>query len=329
MDLNELIESIDIVEYISQYVELNEKNGEYWGLSPFSDERTPSFSVRREENNFYCFSSGIGGNVFTFVRFYNSCSAKEAVEILKQYAGVDGEEYKAKKKLATTLVCKKFASKPKKRKKESGTSRIYPDDHMDTYETNYEKMSVWEEEGISRASMRRFQVKYDSYSNRLVYPIRDLDGNIVNIGGRTLDPDFKQKGMRKYTYFSGWGEMSVIYGLFENLEEILNKKEIIIFEGCKSVLVADTWGIKNTGALLTSHLNPNQMKILAKLGVKVVFALDRDVDIRKDHNISKLKNYVNIEYFYDKDRNLGEKDAPVDKGLEVYKHLYSTRKRLR
>ena len=61
MDLEELIDSIDIVEYISQFVELEEKNGEYWGLSPFSDEKTPSFSVRSENNTFYCFSSGIGG----------------------------------------------------------------------------------------------------------------------------------------------------------------------------------------------------------------------------------------------------------------------------
>ena len=59
MDLEELIDSIDIVEYISQFVELEEKNGEYWGLSPFSDEKTPSCSVRRENNTFYCLSSGI------------------------------------------------------------------------------------------------------------------------------------------------------------------------------------------------------------------------------------------------------------------------------
>lgn len=52
VDLEELIDSIDIVEYISQFVELEEKNGEYWGLSPFSDEKTPSFSVRRENNTF-------------------------------------------------------------------------------------------------------------------------------------------------------------------------------------------------------------------------------------------------------------------------------------
>lgn len=61
MELSELIESVDILEYISQYTEFTEKNGEYWGLSPLKEEKTPSFSIRKEENNFYDFSSGVGG----------------------------------------------------------------------------------------------------------------------------------------------------------------------------------------------------------------------------------------------------------------------------
>ena len=89
-------------------------------------------------------------------------------------------------------------------------------------------------------------------------PIRDEAGNVIAFGGRTLEPEWKEKGLRKYTYFAGWGEMDVIYGLYENLKYILEKREIIIFEGCKSVLLSHSWGIKNTGALLTSHLNPTK-----------------------------------------------------------------------
>lgn len=327
MELEELIESIDIVEYISQYIELEEKNGEYWGLSVFKDENTPSFSVRRETNSFYDFSSGIGGNVFTFTKYYNKCSAKEAVEILKKYAGCEGGSVSPRKKLAATLTCKKF--KPPKQTKKVSKVTIYPEDCMDKYEKRDDKLAVWETEGISKDSLTKFQVYYDSFSNRLVYPIRNIRGQIVNIGGRTLDPDFKAKKLRKYTYFSGWGEMDVIYGLYENMESILEKREVILFEGCKSVLVADSWGIHNTGALLTSHLNPNQMKILARLGVRVVFALDKDVRVRDDHNIAKLKRYVSVEYFWDREDLLDEKDAPVDKGLEVFKKLYGQRLRYR
>lgn len=327
MELEELIEEIDIVEYISQYVELEEKNGEFWGLSPFKDENTPSFSIRKETNSFYDFSSGVGGNVFTFVKHYNQCSAKEAVEILNQYLGCDGESAAPRKKLAATVACKKF--KPLKQHKKVSSVKIYPDDCMEKYEKKDEKLAVWEAEGISKESLNRFQIHYDSFSNRLVYPIRNVKGQIVNIGGRTLDPDFKEKKLRKYTYFSGWGEMDVIYGLFENMQAILDKREVILFEGCKSVLVADSWGIHNTGALLTSHLNPNQMKILARLGVRVVFALDKDVRVRDDHNIEKLKRYISVEYLWDREDLLDEKDAPVDKGLEVFKKLYEQRLRYR
>ena len=123
--------------------------------------------------------------------------------------------------------------------------------------------------------------------------------------------------------------MDVIYGLFENIDEIIKKKEVIIFEGCKSVLLADTWGTHNTAAILTSHLNPNQLKILARLGCRVVFALDKDVRIRDDHNIKKLKRYVNVEYIWDSSDALGDKDSPVDKGQEVFEQLYRSRLRYR
>lgn len=327
MELNDLIENINIVEYLSQFIDLEERNGEFWGLSPFTQEKTPSFSIRENPPVFYDYSSGIGGNVFTFVRHYNNCSAKEAIEILKKFIGFDGEMQAPRQKMSATMTCKKFAT-PQRRQKQSAIT-VLSEDYMERYEKRPDKLAVWKQEGISEASLERFQVCYDGFSDRLVYPIRNIDGEIVNIGGRTLDPDWKEKKLRKYTYFHPWGTMETIYGLFENLEYILEKKEVILFEGCKSVLIADTWGIKNCAAILTSHLNPAQMKILAKLGCRVVFALDKDVRIRDDHNIKILKNYIDVDYLWDRADLLDDKDAPVDKGVEVFKQLYAERLRYR
>lgn len=325
MELEDLIQSIDIVEYISQFVDLEERKDEWWGLSCFNEEKTPSFSVRKDPPVFYDYSSGIGGNVFTFVKHYNKCSSKEAIDILKKYAGFNGGIQTPRQKMSATLTCKKFAT-PKRNKKQSATT-ILDGNYMERYEKRTDKLSIWEQEGISRESLDRFQVAYDGFSDRLVYPIRNIDGEIVNIGGRTLDPNWKEKKLRKYTYFHPWGTMETIYGLVENMQYILEKREVILFEGCKSVLLADTWGIKNVGAILTSHLNPSQMKILAKLGCRVVFALDKDVRIRDDHNIRILKNYIDVDYLWDKADLLEDKDAPVDKGLEVFKQLYAERLR--
>lgn len=325
MDLDELISSIDIVEFLSQYTELEEKNGEWWGLSPLKDENTPSFSVRQDPPVFYDYSSGGGGNVLTFVKLYYKCSGREAVDRLKKYVGCNGDILSPKTRLPATMTCKKFA-KPRSTNKAS-VAKVLPDDYMNRYEKRWGKLKTWEDEGISKDSLNRFQVYYDSFSNRLVYPIRNMSGKIVNIGGRTLDPQWKEKGQKKYCYFYSWGTMDTIYGLSENMEYILEKKEVILFEGCKSVLIADSWGIKNCASLLTSHLNPHQMKILAKLGCRVVFALDKDVDIRKDHNIKKLKRYVNVEYLFDRDNLLDAKDAPVDKGVVIFQKLYDERRR--
>lgn len=327
MELDELINSIDIVEFISQFVELEEQNDEYWGLSPFRDEKTPSFSVRREPPVFYDFSAGLGGNLFSFVREYYHCSNREAVEYIKKYAGVDGEVFVKQEKMAATKTCRRFM-KPKHNQKPC-TATVLPDNYMERYEKRDDKLDVWRQEGISDASLDKFQVYYDGFSDRLVYPIRNIEGKIVNVGGRALDPEWKSKGQRKYCYFYSWGTINTIYGLAENMDSIKEKGEIILFEGCKSVLLADTWGIHNCGAILTSHLSPNQMKLLASLGFRVVFALDKDVVIQDDKNIQKLKKYVNVEYLYDFQNKLDEKDAPVDKGVELFNGLYRQRYKLR
>lgn len=326
MDVEELVHSVDIVAYIGQFVDLEEKNGEWWGLSPFKDEKTPSFSVRSDPP-FYCdFSSGSSGNLIGFIKQYNRCSGREAVEILKEYAGITGEIEGVPERLAATKSFRRFL--PDKPSKPPGKSTVLPSDIMERYEVRPDKLAVWENEGISKASMEKFCVRYDPFSNRIVYPIHDKDGNIVNIGGRTLDPDYKERKLRKYTYFYGWGTMNVIYGLWENLESVLKKREIILFEGAKSVLLADTWGISNTGAVLTSHLNPSQTKLLACLGCRVVFALDKEIKPSQDKNIRKLSHYVGTETLIDRENLLDEKDAPVDRGKEVFERLYAGRIRI-
>ena len=329
MEIPELLAKIDAVDFLSQYTELEERGGEYWGLSPLADppEKTPSFSVRRETGKFYCFSTGHGGSLITFLKLYHHISGYQAVEILKKYAGLDGETFHVREKLAATSVCQRFC--PKNELKKPLINKPLPENCMEKFEWRPEKLKIWEDEGISLESMQKFQVRYDSFSDRIVYPVRNADGKPVNISGRTLDPDFKEKGLRKYTYFYPWGgAMNVVYGLWENREEILAKKEIILFEGCKSVLLADTWCVRNTGALLTSHVSQYQLRILAKLGVRTVFALDKDVDIFEDRQIKLLKRYLNVEYLLDTDDLLGPKDAPVDRGKEVFLKLYQQRRRM-
>ena len=328
MDAKELMESIDIVEYLSQYVQLEQRGEEWWGLSPFKDEKTPSFSVRPETGRFFDFSSGIGGNALTFTKYYFGCTGREAYERLADYAGLTPDQIEKRRKLSATSVCRQFSELCDAKKAASPT--ILSPDIMLRYDENPGKLKIWTDEGISPEILRKFEVKYDPFSDAIVYPIRDFDGSIVNIGARTLKPDWKEKGLRKYSYYYKWGgSMNVIYGAHENLDAIRSKKEIILFEGCKSVLKAASFGVENCGALLTSHLNPGQMRLLIRLGCNVTFALDKEVNIRKDHNIAKLLRYANVFYFYDRDGLLDEKDSPADRGVEVFQKLYEGRLRYR
>lgn len=322
MTLPELIDSVDILGYISQYVEFEEKNGEHWGLSPLKDEVTPSFSVRAETQKFHDFASGKGGNILSFIRAYHSCDVGQAANILRAYCGDKGVVAPSRK-MEATLVAKKFA--PRKRTTKISTATILPDSYMERFRWAEDKLVVWEDEGISADTLRYFGVSYDDFSNRIVYPIRNLDGKIINVSGRTVDPDWKELKLRKYTYFKSFGTLDLIYGLYENIQAIKEKNEVIIFEGAKSVMLSHSRGVLNTAAILTSHLNQNQLKILIKLGYRVVFALDKGVDIKQDENIKRLKQFVKVEYICDASNYLEDKMSPVDRGQEVWNGLYERR----
>lgn len=324
MTLSQLIESVSIVEYISQYVELTEKNGELWGLSPFCEENTPSFSVREEQGFFYDFSSGKGGNILGFIKEYHKCNTSQAADMLRVFCGEEGESGNpSNQRMCATLVAKHFT--PAKREPKKSTAKILPPNYMERYLIDLEKLNIWEREGISLSSMEKFQVRYDDFSQRLVFPIRRPNGEIINVSGRTVDPQWKEKGLRKYTYFQSFGVLDTLYGLWESEKNIQEKREILVFEGAKSVMVANSWGFHNAVAILTSHVNPQQLQIFATLGCRVVFALDKGVDISTDKNINKLKRYAKIEVVVDQQNFLQDKESPVDQGQEVWKTLYERR----
>jgi len=324
LELREIIDSVDIVEYIGQYLELEERNGEFLALCPFHSENTESFTVTPSTQLYCCFGCKAGGNVLTFIQNYHKCDFSKAVRMLKEFANITDDYVDLR--LSATKTIKKF--KPSKSRKPDVKHKILSPDIMIQYEKELDKLKIWANEGITYEVMEKYQVRYDPFSNRIVYPIRDLNGNIISIKGRTLDPDFKAKKLRKYTYFEKIGDLDTIFGYYEHLQDILNKKEIVLFEGEKSVMLAESWGITNTAAILTSHLNPFQLPILIKLGVRVVFALDEEVNITEDENIKKLSRFVEVEYIKDNDHLLDEKAAPVDHGQDIWERLYEGRKSL-
>lgn len=329
MEASEIIESVDIVEYISQYIALEQRGREWWGLSCFTDEVTPSFSVDPEKGVFMDFSSGKHGNLASFVMEHDGVSIAEAIRILKRYAHItetdDGRPGHVR--LEATRVAKRYREKI--RKPPRMTAKPLPKDCMNKYEFRRDKLQAWVDEGIGWQTLRRFQVRYDAFDDRIVYPIKDFDGNVISICGRTCDPDYKVKKLRKYTYLQPLGSLNTLYGFSDNRQAIIDAQEIILFEGAKSCMKAYEWGFKNTSALCTSHLSLNQLRFLIGLcsfnRVTVVFALDSDIDIRQDENIRKLCGYARVEWIRNRDGLLDPKDSPADQGREVFENLYQRR----
>ncbi len=326
LTIEEILSIVDLVDYVSQYTDVEERNGEYWALSPLTSEVTPSFHIDSDRTTFYDFSSGKSGNVISFIQAHDHCSIGTAIDIAREYAnGQTTGDHPCLQRIVACRVARKFAQK---KTEKVCTAKPLPDNYMDMYEIAGSRADIWRNEGITDESMERFQVRYDGIQNRLVFPIRDIDGKIINVSGRTLDPDFKKKNLRKYTYYQKFGALTTIYAFSDNHDSYLEQGEIILFEGAKSVMIADSMGVRNTGAILTSHLNRAQVKILIKLGCRVVFALDKDVDIKEDSQIRLLKHYVPVEYICDTGGLLDRKMSPVDAGPVTWKVLYQRRWRL-
>ena len=131
MTWEELLEMVDLVEYASMYVDLEYKNGEYWGKSPFQEENTPSFSIRQEVQLFNDFSSGKSGNIYNFIMEYNHVDFPQAVKILKDYLNVvDEDRYVPKPQIVKVL--KQLTKKDKKEK--IIERKILPSNYMDKYQ---------------------------------------------------------------------------------------------------------------------------------------------------------------------------------------------------
>lgn len=330
MEVSDILEAIDMMEYMEQYCDFEERGGEFWALSPFKEENTPSFSVNPYKGFWYDFSAGLGGNLIDFVMKYHKVGLVDAINMLKKYAGITDKGGVTHKRLTAAKIAKKFrySEKPKK----LNVSKVLPDNAMAKYEFRKDKLKLWADEGISWEAMKHFNVMYDALDNRIVYPVKNLDGEIISICGRTCDPDFKAKHMRKYTYYQAIGTVDTLYGYSDNLESIMEQGEIILFEGAKSVMMAWGWGIKNTSAILTSHLSDNLFMSLVRLAsywnIRIVFALDSDVDITLDANIMRLCSYARVEWVQNRCNLLEDKDSPADKGETVFRKLYQERRRL-
>ena len=292
----------DIVDVVSQYVKLTRKGSSYFGLCPFHNEKTPSFSVTPAKQMYYCFGCGAGGNVFNFVMEYENYTFGEALSYLAQRAGVELPkiEYsreakeKAERKALLLEINKKAAqyfyyqlrreggksayqyltgrglSEETIKKFGLGYSDKYSDDLYKYMKAKGYSDELLRESGLFNADERRGM--YDKFWNRVIFPIMDVNNRVIGFGGRVMG-DGKPKYLNS-PETKIFDKSRNLYGL--NVARTTRKNHLILCEGYMDVISMHQAGFTNAVASLGTALTSGHASLLKRYTQEVLLLYDSD-----------------------------------------------------
>ena len=329
--LRELEDKVDLLEYAQTSFDFR-KGGDdaYFCHCPLHVDKTPSLKISKNRNVFHCFSCGKGGGLLSWLMNIEGLSFNDAVDKICRLAGEDVKNLKVSSAMKFYQDIKRSTDAalivPNQIER-----KILPVSAIEKFSSDLPQ--EWIEEGISPEAMKKYQVRIDYDSNRIVYPVWDNQDRLIGFKGRTRFKDYKALKIQKYMNYTKLGTVDYFGGMKENRRNIEARGEAIIFEGVKSGYKAYSWGVDNWLSSETSALNKQQVIVLLQAGIKnVVIAWDNDVSWDKIVEKTKtLRNFANVYAIRDTNGLLGKKEdkmSPVDKGREVWERLYAERKRI-
>ena len=187
----------------------------------------------------------------------------------------------------------------------------------------------WIDEGINYETQQRHRIRIDNYGKRIIIPIYDSKGNLINLKGRTTVANFDELNIPKYIYYYELGTNDFFWGLHleDHIRAIKEQNEIIIFESAKSVMKSEEHGIYNTASIEAGNINvAHQLPLILALHCNVILAFDKDKTFKEVMiEAGYFKNYTNVSFIYDKSNLLTGKDSPIDKGKDIFMKLYENR----
>lgn len=303
---DEIIEEVrsrnDVVDVISQYVKLTRKGSTYFGLCPFHNEKTGSFSVSPNKQMYYCFGCGAGGNVFTFLMQYENFTFGEAMEALAERAGVElpKQEFSAAQrqeadKRARLLEINKEAAKYffmllrgergkhamnyfKKRELSEDTIKKFGLGYSDQYSDDlyrYLRSKGYEDEILKESGLVTIDERrggYDKFWNRAMFPIMDVHNKVIGFGGRVMgDGEPKYLNSPETKIFD---KSRNLYGL--NLARTTKKPQLLLCEGYMDVIALHQAGFDNAVASLGTALTSGHANLLKRYTKDVYLTYDSD-----------------------------------------------------
>ena len=299
-EIERIRKSANIIDIISSYIPLTQKGKNYFGVCPFHEDHSPSMSVSEEKQIYKCFSCGAAGNVFTFVSEYENVKFLEAVKIVADKCGIpfSGVIQKEKPKKFTQeyeimnlalkfyqnnlnskegLLAKEYL---KKRDLDENVIKEFDlglalsgDVSLNKLLTN-KKYSL---DGLLRLGLVNQNNGYvnDVFQRRVMFPIHDLEGNVVGFTGRIYE-DTNQAKYINSKESDIFKKGQILFNYHRARPEIKRKKEVILVEGNMDAIRMYASGIKNVVALMGTSLTKDQVNILKNLRAKIILMFDND-----------------------------------------------------
>jgi DNA primase len=304
--INQIFDTADIVEVISDFVTLKKSGTNYKGLSPFSNEKTPSFMVSPAKGIFKDFSSGKGGNVVGFLMEHEKLSYPEALRYLANKYNIaieekelTAQEIQHKNERESLMAVTAYATTyfESQLQTEEGKAvghsyfrnRGFRDDILKKFELGYspEKRTAFTEEAGKNGYKKEYLVKtglsierdqyiFDRFAGRVIFPIHSLSGNVIGFGGRTLKSD---KNIAKYLNSPEsdiYHKSRVLYGLFQAKKTIVSAEHCLLVEGYTDVISMHQAGIENVVASSGTALTTEQIRLIKRFTENITILYDGD-----------------------------------------------------
>lgn len=297
--LEDLVAQSDIVDVVSSYVQLNKRSGSnLFGLCPFHNEKTPSFSVNREKQIYHCFGCGKGGGVISFIMEVENLSFRDAAEFLAKRAGMtlpeDGVDDETKNRRARMLEINREAARhfhSNMKKPVGSTAMEYlkrrgiswelavrfglgaaPDSWSDLVNALTAKGFTVGEMLDAGLVKRGNHGPYDMFRNRLMFPVIDVRGNVIGFSGRILGD-----GEPKYLNSPDTLVFQKSRNLFAlNLAKKTKRDALLLVEGNIDVVTLHQAGFDNAVASLGTSLTPEQARLMMRYSNKTIISYDSD-----------------------------------------------------
>ena len=304
--VDDVRQAADIVDIISDYLTLQPAGRNYKALSPFTKEKTPSFVVSPDKQIYKCFSTGKGGNVFSFIMEMEKVSFPEAIELVAKRSGIDISRFTEKKERDPALEDSRtetlrWASMFFERTLKSTSGKIgydylitkralsentiktfglgYAADSWDSLFNEAKRAGIPQEHLADLGLVTQNKQKnswYDTFRNRVIFPVFSVGGQVVGFGGRTLLDDPQTPKYLNSPESRLFEKSKLLYGLNAAKHEIRRRETAILVEGYMDVLALHQAGITNAVASCGTSLTRYQAKILQRYTKSVLFMYDAD-----------------------------------------------------